>query len=123
MHNFEKLLFWQKSISLAKDVYLICADLPKDEKFGLISQIKRSVVSIPSNIAEGAGRNSDKEFNHFLGIANASSFELQTQLILTRELNLLNSEKVNHLLINLNEIQRMIYTFKNNLQSNLKSNI
>lgn len=85
MHNFEKLLFWQKSIALAKEVYLICADLPKDEKFGLISQIKRSVVSIPSNIAEGAGRNSNNEFNHFLGIANASSFELQTQLILTKE--------------------------------------
>ncbi len=116
MHNFEKLLFWQKSIELAKEVYIICADLPKDEKFGLISQIKRSVVSIPSNIAEGAGRNNDKEFYHFLGIANASSFELQTQLILTRELGLLDSGKINILISNLNEIQRMIYTFKNNLK-------
>lgn len=84
MHNFEKLIFWQKSIELAKEVYLLCIDLPKDEKFGLISQIKRATVSIPSNIAEGAGRNNDNEFFHFLGIANASSFELQTQLILTR---------------------------------------
>jgi four helix bundle protein len=115
MHNFEKLLFWQKSIALAKEVYMVCADLPKDEKFGLISQIKRSVISIPSNIAEGAGRNNDKEFYHFLGIANASSFELQTQLILIRELNLLNEEKVDGLISNLNEIQRMIFTFKSNL--------
>ncbi|EJL68582.1 four helix bundle protein [Chryseobacterium populi] len=116
MHNFEKLLFWQKSIELAKEIYIICVDLPKDEKFGLISQIKRSVVSIPSNIAEGAGRNSDREFYHFLGIANASSFELQTQLILTRELNLLNTDKVNSLISNLNEIQKMIYSFKSNLK-------
>ncbi|MDC8103363.1 four helix bundle protein [Chryseobacterium sp. PTM-20240506] len=116
MHNFEKLLFWQKSIQLAKEVYLVCVDLPKDEKFGLISQIKRSVVSIPSNIAEGAGRNNDREFYHFLGIANASSFELQTQLILTRELELLSVEKVDSLISQLNEIQRMIYTFKSNLK-------
>ncbi|WP_345989391.1 four helix bundle protein [Chryseobacterium sp. Chry.R1] len=116
MHNFEKLLFWQKSIQLAKEVYLVCVDLPKDEKFGLISQIKRSVVSIPSNIAEGAGRNNDREFYHFLGIANASSFELQTQLILTRELELLSVEKVDSLISHLNEIQRMIYTFKSNLK-------
>ena len=116
MHNFERLIFWQKSIELAKEVYIICADLPKDEKFGLISQIKRSAVSVPSNIAEGAGRNSDREFYHFLGIANASSFELQTQLILTRELNLLNAEKVNSLISNLNEIQKMIYSFKSNLK-------
>ena len=62
MHNFEKLIFWQKSIELSKEVYIVCADLPKDEKFGLISQIKRSVISIPSNIAEGAGRNNNNEF-------------------------------------------------------------
>ncbi|MDH6253316.1 four helix bundle protein [Chryseobacterium sp. H1D6B] len=94
MHNFEKLLFWQKSIELAKQIYIVCGDLPNEEKFGLISQIKRSVVSIPSNIAEGAGRNNDREFYHFLGIANASSFELQTQLILIRELGMVNSEKI-----------------------------
>ncbi|MCQ4034899.1 four helix bundle protein [Kaistella montana] len=120
MHNFEKLLFWQKSIEPLKEVYIVCADLPNDEKFGLISQIKRSVISIPSNIAEGAGRNNDSEFFHFLAIANASSFELQTQLILTRELNLLDAEKVNSLISKLNEIQRMIYSFKANLKSNLK---
>ncbi|MBL3546017.1 four helix bundle protein [Chryseobacterium sp. KMC2] len=116
MHNFEKLVFWQKSIELAKQVYIICAELPKDEKFGLISQIKRSVISIPSNIAEGAGRNNDSEFYHFLGVANASSFELQTQLILIKELELVNLETVNSLISNLNEIQRMIYSFKSNLK-------
>ena len=116
MHNFEKLIFWQKSIELAKEVYIICVELPKDEKFGLISQIKRSVISIPSNIAEGAGRNNDREFYHFLGIANASSFELQTQLILVKELGLIEIDKVSKILSDLNEIQRMIYSFKSNLK-------
>jgi len=116
MHNFEKLLFWQKSIVLAKNVYIICKEISNDEKYGLISQIKRSAVSIPSNIAEGSGRNGSKEFNHFLAIALGSAFELQTQLILVRELNLLPEEKINVLLSEVSEIQRMIYSFKNNLK-------
>jgi len=116
MHNFEKLLFWQKSIVLAKNVYILCQEINNDEKYGLISQIKRSAVSIPSNIAEGSGRNGSKEFNHFLAIALGSAFELQTQLILVRELNLLPEEKVNALLSEVSEIQRMIYSFKNNLK-------
>ncbi|UWX62237.1 four helix bundle protein [Chryseobacterium oranimense] len=116
MHNFEKLLFWQKSIVLAKNVYIICQEISNDEKYGLISQIKRSAVSIPSNIAEGSGRNGSKEFNHFLAVALGSAFELQTQLILIRELNLLPEEKINTLLSEVSEIQRMIYSFKNNLK-------
>lgn len=116
MHNFEKLLFWQKSMTLAKSVYLACQSISNDEKFGLISQIKRSAVSIPSNVAEGSGRNSNKEFNHFLAIALGSVFELQTQLILVKELNLLHEEKVNVLLSEVSEVQRMIYSFKNNLK-------
>lgn len=116
MHNFEKLLFWQKSIVLAKNVYIICQEISNDEKYGLISQIKRSAVSIPSNIAEGSGRNGSKEFNHFLAVALGSAFELQTQLILVREFNLLPEEKINALLSEVSEIQRMIYSFKNNLK-------
>lgn len=116
MHNFEKLIFWQKSIVLAKNIYLICQNISADEKFGLISQMKRSVVSIPSNIAEGSGRNNNKEFNHFLAIALASAFELQTQLILSRELNLLDADSVQKILSDLIEIQKMIYSFKQNLK-------
>lgn len=116
MHNFEKLLFWQKSIVLAKNIYIVCQEINNDEKFGLISQIKRCTVSIPSNIAEGSGRNSAKEFNHFLAIALGSAFELQTQLILVRELHLLPEEMVNTLLNEVSEIQKMIYSFKNNLK-------
>ena len=115
MHNFEKLVFWQKSISLTKQIYINCKDVSSDEKFGLISQIKRCAVSIPSNIAEGSGRNTNKEFNHFLGIALGSAFELQTQLIIVKELNLLSDTVTNELLLELSSIQKMIYTFKKNL--------
>ncbi|HEX9981016.1 MAG TPA: four helix bundle protein [Flavobacterium sp.] len=109
MHQFEDLKIWKKSIELAKEVYKIVADLPKDEKFGLSSQIKRCTVSIASNIAEGAGRNSNTEFRHFLGIANGSCFELQTQLTLTFELQLLEKEKLQPVLELLREIQKMNY--------------
>ena len=107
---------WQKSIALAKHVYNIVADLPSDEKYGLSSQIKRCAVSIASNIAEGAGRNSNKEFKHFLSIANGSCYELQTQLILTYELNLIEKHKIDELLPLLTEIQKMNYSFQKSLQ-------
>jgi len=83
MHNLQELKIWQKAINLSIGVYEITSNFPKEEKYGLISQIRRSAVSIPSNIAEGAGRNSNKEFVHFLSIANGSAFELQTQLIIS----------------------------------------
>jgi len=92
MHKVEDLKIWQKSIHLAKEVYKVVSDLPNDEKYGLTSQIKRCTISIASNIAEGAGSNSKNEFRHFLGIANGSSYELHTQLILTYELSLIAKE-------------------------------
>ncbi|MCK7589976.1 four helix bundle protein [Subsaxibacter sp. CAU 1640] len=115
MHKVEDLKIWKKSIDLAKTIYLLVAQLPSDEKFGLTSQIKRSAVSIPSNIAEGAGRNSQKEFKHFLSIANGSNYELQTQLILLVELNLINKEKVQPVIESCIEIQKMNYSFQQKL--------
>lgn len=116
MHNFEKLIFWKKSILLAKEIYLMSTNLPHDEKFGLISQMKRCAISIPSNIAEGSDRNTNKEFDHFLAIALGSAYELQTQLILNKELNLISNDIVETLLSNLIEIQKMIYGFKSTLK-------
>ena len=87
MHDFRKLSVWANSIELAKEVYGIVETFPVEESFGLTHQIKKSVVSIPSNIAEGAGRNSNAEFNQFLGYANGSSYELETQLILSEKLD------------------------------------
>lgn len=116
MHKIEDLIIWKKSIQLTKEVYILCSEILNDEKFGLISQIKRCSVSIPSNIAEGAGRNSNNEFKHFLGIANGSCYELQTQLILIKELNLITSNnKVDELIQNCIEIQKMIYSFKSKI--------
>ncbi len=94
-------------MALAKEVYQVASDLPSGEKFGLISQIKRCAVSIPSNISEGAGRNSQKEFAYFLSIANGSAYELQTQLLLIIELKLISKEKINPVLDKVSEIQKM----------------
>lgn len=102
---------------LVKEIYLLTENLPSEEKFGLISQLRRCAVSIPSNIAEGAGRNNAKEFNQFLGISSGSCYELETQLILLIDLNFKNENEVTPLLNNLNEIQKMIYKFKTNLMN------
>jgi len=115
MHKVEDLKIWLKSIKLTKEVYILAARLPSDEKYGLNSQINRSAISIPSNIAEGAGRNSNKEFKHFLSIANGSSYELQTQLILLIELNLIAKEKVQPVIEVCIEIQKMNYSFQQKL--------
>ncbi|TYA55945.1 four helix bundle protein [Formosa maritima] len=117
MHKVEDIKIWKKSIELAKAVYLLISDLPSDEKYGLSSQIKRSSISISSNIAGGAGRNSQKEFKHFLSIANGSVYELQTQLILIIELNLITKEKVQPVIDLCIEIQKMNYSFQQKLNS------
>jgi four helix bundle protein len=119
MHKIEELKIWKKSIELTTLVYKVVVMLPSDEKYGLTSQIKRSSVSIASNIAEGAGRNSNKEFKHFLSIANGSSYELQTQLILTKELNLISKENLNPVLNLIIEIQKMNYSFQKSLDTKI----
>lgn len=112
-HNFRELKIWKDSMSLVKNVYLLTSQLPNEEKFGLKSQLNRCVISIPSNIAEGSGRTSNKEFNHFLNISLSSSYELETQLIL---LNDLFEIELNEILIELQSLQRMIGGFKKTLQ-------
>lgn len=81
-------------MTLVKEVYLVTAELPNEEKFGLFFQIRRCAVSIPSNIAEGAGRNNKNEFYQFLGIALGSTYELQTQLQLLIDLNFISETKI-----------------------------
>lgn len=99
-------------MTLVKKIYLITADLPKDEKFGLISQINRCSISIPSNIAEGSGRTSEKEFLHFLNIAISSSYELETQLILVYDIYNIETKSI---LTDLETLQKMIGAFKRTL--------
>ena len=117
MNNLKELKIWSKAIDLTVDVYKATADFPADERYGLISQSRRAAVSIPSNIAEGAGRNSAKEFINFLGIANGSSYELQTQLIISNKLNLLENTVLDSLLQQIEELQKMNYSFQKMLQS------
>ncbi len=104
---------------LTEEVYKLSKVLPKDEKFGLISQIKRCSVSIPSNIAEGAGRNSKKEFLHFLSIAHGSLMELETQLQLLYRLDLVKIDIINSLLEICNEVRKMNYSLQKSLKINM----
>ncbi len=117
MHNLKELKIWHKAIDLSVEVYKATATFPREEIYGLTPQINRSAVPVPSNISEGAGRNSNKEFIHFLGIANGSSYELQTQLIISNKLNMIPNETLEPLLKEINEIQKMTYTFQNILQT------
>jgi four helix bundle protein len=109
MHNFKELKVWQNARKIVKEIYLDTKDFPSDEKFGLISQMRRSAVSIPSNIAEGSGRNTDKDFKYFLNVALGSAYELQTLLFLSQDVGLMSQERVSELSTLLEEVQKMIY--------------
>lgn len=112
-HNFRELNIWKKSIDLVVEVYQLISHLPTEEKFNLKSQIGRCSVSIPSNISEGSGRDSDKDFIRFIDYSLSSSYELETQLILTHRLFDINTEEI---IINLNELQKMIGGFRKTLK-------
>ena len=108
MHKYKELKVWQKAVNLATEVYKLTALFPKEEKYGLTQQLQRAVVSIASNVAEGAGRNSNAEFKMFLGYANGSSYELETQITIANNLNYINKTESENLLLQLEEIQKML---------------
>lgn len=107
MHRFEDLVVWQKAMDVVEDVYKLSTRFPIEEKFGMTSQIRKCAVSVPSNIAEGAGRITNGEFRNFLGMANGSCNELYTQLIMSYRLKLVDKVDVLPLLERVNEIQKM----------------
>lgn len=109
MHNFKELKVWQLSRNLVKEVYEMTSNFPASEKYGLVSQIKRCVVSIPTNIAEGSGRKTDKDFCQFLSISLGSAYELETLLILSYDVNLINEEHLESLSNKISEIQKMTH--------------
>lgn len=115
MHKYKELKLWSKSVNLASQVYEITATFPKEETYGLTSQIRRSAVSIPSNIAEGAGRNTKKDFNNFLGISYGSSCELETQLIIANRVNFIKDALLQKLQEEISEIQKMNWALKKSL--------
>lgn len=111
MSTFRDLLIWQKSMTLITNIYQSTNHFPKEEIFGLTSQIRRSAVSIPSNIAEGFGRESKQDFLRFLNISIGSLFELQTQLEIAKNINYLNENEFNNIFENSREIERMLVSF------------
>ncbi|MDM1139425.1 four helix bundle protein [Empedobacter sp. R132-2] len=108
MHDFKELIVWQKTMNFTKRFYEITSNYPKSEIYGLTSQSRRACVSIASNIAEGAGRNSNAQFINFLNIALGSSFELKCQIILARDLEFIQVEISDNLLKDLKHIQNML---------------
>lgn len=117
MHNFKELKIWKDSIGLAKDHYVLLSSYPEDEKYNLISQIKRCAISVPSNIAEGSSRRSDLDFKRFLQISLGSLFEMETQLYLSQELDFISIEDFGRFESRISELQKMIYGFSKSLGS------
>jgi four helix bundle protein len=117
MHNFRKLDIWIEARHLVKDVYSLTTSFPDKEKFGIISQIQRAVISIPANIAEGSAKSSNKDFSRFLEISLGSSFEVETFLILSYDLDYISEETLITIGNKLRSIQKKIYNFKEKLNS------
>lgn len=115
MGGFRDLKVWQVSLCLAEEVYRLSAQFPKHETYGLVSQMQRAAVSVPSNIAEGQARNSSKEFYHFLGIARGSLAELETQLVLAQRLGYLGGEQASPVLEMAEEVGKMLKGLQNSI--------
>ncbi len=107
-NRYQDLIAWQKAIALVKSVYEVSSGFPQDEMFGLKSQMRRSAVSIPSNIAEGQGRATAGEFHQFLGHARGSLYELETQLVIASELQYVSAEQCDCLLAGSRELGRIL---------------
>ena len=119
MHKLTDLQVWVRSRKIAKEIYILTGKLPSEEKFGLVSQMRRAAVSIASNVAEGAGRNSDKEFVQFLAIAVGSSFELKTQLFICVDLEFINEQDANSMILEVEEIEKMIWGLQKSIRNRI----
>jgi len=115
MHNYNNLQIWQQAMDLVEEIYKLTASFPVEEKFSLVSQMTQAAVSIPSNIAEGAGRNTDKDFAHFISIAIGSLYELNTQIVLSERLGYINQSQSQELQKTLDNLQRKSVSFKSKL--------
>ncbi|HEO64155.1 MAG TPA: four helix bundle protein [Candidatus Omnitrophica bacterium] len=114
--SFKELKIWQKGIEIVKDVYMLTKEFPKEEIYGLTSQIKRSSISIPSNIAEGFKRYHSKEYRQFLHIALGSAAELETHLVIAKELKFIKQEESDGILEKIDHVSRMISSLLNKLK-------
>jgi four helix bundle protein len=112
IRSFRDLLVWRKGIELTKDIYALTQRFPTGEKFGLVSQLRRAAVSVPSNIAEGQARRSSAEFSQFLSVSLGSLAELETQLIIVKELQLAAEPRVDPLIAQIHELQKMLHSLR-----------
>jgi four helix bundle protein len=113
--KYSELIAWQKAMDLVESVYKATASFPREEIYGLTSQVRRAAVSVPSNIAEGQGRKSTMEFLHHLSIAYGSLTETETQLLIAGRLAYLEQKKVDHLIEQTNEVGRLLNGLSNSL--------
>jgi four helix bundle protein len=116
MHKFRELKIWQRSMDLTEMIYQLTDGFPKDEKFGLSAQLKRCAVSIPSNISEGAGRGTNRQFKYFLAISMGSCNEVQTQIELSFRFKFIKKEVLEKVVEETIQIYRMILTFYHSLK-------
>ena len=112
MRDFHNLLIWKRSYQLTLDIYKVSQSFPKEELFGLTSQIRRAVSSVPTNIAEGSGRNSNKDFAHFLQIAIGSASEVEYELLLAHDLQYINKDEYERLINEMVAIRKMIIKYR-----------
>jgi four helix bundle protein len=112
MHRYKDLEFWRRSKDLAVSIYRLSAKFPSDEKFGITNQMRRASVSIASNIAEGSSRSSDKDFRRFLEMSMGSAYELETQLLISKELGYLDVNVCTDIMNEVGIIIRQISNFK-----------
>ena len=115
--SYKDLLIWQKGITIVNLIYQLVRSFPQEELYALTSQLKRASISIPSNIAEGYGRNTDKSFSHFLDISRGSLFEIETQLHIANELGFVTTQHLyNEILSQIEEESKMINAFSKTLK-------
>ena len=112
MSDFHNLLIWKRSHQLTLDIYKVSQSFPKEELFGLTSQIGRAISSVPTNIAEGSGRNSNKDFAHFLQIAIGSASEVEYELLLAHDLQYINKDEYERLINEMVAIRKMIIKYR-----------
>ena len=115
VHNFRELIVWKKSIELSNRVYQLTKTFPSSELYALTSQMQRAVVSIAANIAEGAGRVTDKDFAHFLSIALGSAYELETELVLAQNFGYVDELVCSEMSSLIVEVQKMLCNLINKI--------
>ncbi len=108
LKSYKELKVWQKAVDLVTEIYRVTKQFPREEMYGLVSQMRRAAVSVPSNMAEGWGRGSTKEYIRFLTIARGSLMELETQLIISEKLNYLKAQQLQNLSEQMQEIGKML---------------